>query len=411
MVDLKVFSVTEYVGYVNNALAERDAVVEGEVSEYRVNQGKWVFFKIKDESSTLECFTMIFKVRFPLEDGMRVRLYGTPRIYAKTGKLSISVEWVEPTGEGSLKRAFELLKAELEKEGLFSQDRKRPLPTLPKRIGVITSRDAAAFGDFKKIIGQRFSGLELYLYHVQVQGADAISSIQEAFSFFNANHEKFGIQVVALIRGGGSLEDLAAFNSREVAFAVFGSAVPVICGVGHEEDVTIADYVADVRASTPSHAAELLVPHRRDVLQRIEYASSTMEEAVRSLLDERSRAIEKQVGVFDAVMAQNSSALSATEGKLRLHLKFFNEKIILGQSKIDASVRALSRYSEQAQVLFNQTESFLRLMRSFSPQAVLERGYAIMQKNGKTVSSVKDVSVKDVVQVRLKDGQVGAEIL
>lgn len=411
MVDLKIFSVSEYIGYVNDALAERDAVVEGEVSEYRVNQGKWVFFKVKDESSTLECFTTIFKVRLPLEDGMRVRLYGTPRIYPKTGKFSITVEWVEPAGEGALKRAFELLKAELEKEGLFAQGRKRPLPAFPKRIGVITSRDAAAFGDFKKIIGQRFSGLELYLYHVQVQGADAIPSIQEAFSFFNANHERLGIQVVALIRGGGSLEDLAAFNSREVAFAVFGSAVPVICGVGHEEDVTIADYVADVRASTPSHAAELLVPHRRDVTERIEYAASVMEEAVHGLLDERSRAIEKQVGVFDAVMAQNTNTLLTTEGKLRLHLKFFNEKIILGQSKIDASVRALSRYGEQTRVLFAETESFLRLMKSFSPQAVLERGYAIMQKEGRTVSSVKDVAAKDIVCVRLKDGEVGAEIV
>src|SRR3990167_8618344 len=123
MINLKVFSVSEYVGYLNEALAERDAVVEGEVSEYRVNQGKWIFFKIKDENAVLDCFGVIFKLKFPLEDGMRVRLYGRPKIYPKSGKLSITVDWVEPSGEGALKRAFELLKKELEKEGLFAQGR------------------------------------------------------------------------------------------------------------------------------------------------------------------------------------------------------------------------------------------------------------------------------------------------
>ena len=127
MINLKIFSVSEYVGYLNESLAERDAVVEGEVSEYRVNQGKWIFFKIKDENAVLDCFGVVFKLKFPLEDGMRVRLYGRPSIYAKSGKFSITVEWVEPVGAGALKRAFELLKAELEKEGLFARERKEKM--------------------------------------------------------------------------------------------------------------------------------------------------------------------------------------------------------------------------------------------------------------------------------------------
>ena len=157
--NLKVFSVSEYVEHLNESLAERDAVVEGEISEYKVNQGKWVFFKIKDEESTLECFGIVFKLKFPLEDGMRVRLYGRPKIYSKTGKFSINVEWVEPAGEGALKRAFELLKKELEKEGLFAPERKRPIPKFPKRIGLIASRESAAYGDFVKVLKHRFCGI------------------------------------------------------------------------------------------------------------------------------------------------------------------------------------------------------------------------------------------------------------
>ncbi|MBI1754757.1 exodeoxyribonuclease VII large subunit [Candidatus Azambacteria bacterium] len=214
MTNLKIFSVAEYVAYLNEALSERDAVVEGEISEYKINQSKWIFFKVKDEEATLECFSTVFKLRLPLEDGMRVRVYGRPGIYAKSGKFSMTVEWAEPAGEGALKRSFELLKAELEKEGLFAAARKRPLPRFPKKIALVASKESAAYGDFTKILKQRFGGLEVFLYHVQVQGGEAIADIQKAFSYFNAHHKELGIEAVALVRGGGSLEDLAAFNSR-----------------------------------------------------------------------------------------------------------------------------------------------------------------------------------------------------
>lgn len=411
MVNLKIFSVAEYVEYLNGVLYERDAVVEGEISEYKINQQKWIFFKVKDEQATLECFSTVFKLRLPLEDGMRVRVYGRPRIYAKTGKFSLSVEWAEPAGEGALKRSFELLKAELEKEGLFAAERKRPLPRFPDKIGLIASRESAAYGDFTKILGQRFGGLEVYLYHVQVQGISAAADIQQAFAYFNAHHKELGISVIALVRGGGSIEDLAAFNSREVAYAVFGSAVPVIAGVGHEQDETIADFVADVRASTPSQAAELLVPHRDDVRRFTEAMAATIQGEMCALAEGALRRAESACDTLYTVLSRKTAAFSAAAGRLALHLKFFGERIIMLTLKIDAQVQIAQRFGEQVAIFHSRTDGFMRLMRSLSPLAVLERGYAIVKRGDALIASVKDVQSKDIISVRLKDGDIGAEVV
>lgn len=390
MKGLKIFSVSEYVERLNALLYEHDAVVEGEVSEYRVNQQKWIFFKIKDESAVLECFSTVFRIRAPLEDGMRVRVYGRPGIYAKSGKLSMNVEWAEPAGEGALKRAFELLKTELEKEGLFAQGRKRALPSIPKTIGLIASRESAAYGDFLKVLGQRFGGLTVYVMHVQVQGAEAVQNIADAFAYFNAHHKELGLECIALIRGGGSLEDLAAFNSREVAYAVFGSAVPVVVGVGHEQDVSIADFVADLRASTPSNAAELMVPHRADIARFVDAMASTMTYQMDALHNNARTSIDDAVGALDGVVTERIHEIDRMQERIFLRLNFFHERTIMQQSKIDGLVR---------------------LMRSFSPQAVLERGYAIVKKGNDVVSSIKKLQAGDTVGVELKDGAFDAKVV
>jgi len=321
---------------------------------------------------------------------MKVRIYGKPRIYPKTGRFSINVEVVEPVGEGALKRAFELLKAELEKEGLFAEERKRELPRFVKTIGLIASKESAAYGDFVKILRARFGGIEIFLYHVRVQGSEAVEDIVSAFSYFNANQKELGLEAVVLTRGGGSLEDLAAFNSREVAYAVFGSAVPVVVGIGHEEDVTIADFVADVRASTPSNAAELLVPYRKEVLAGILSIVSTMESELRSTVSEMAREMDAHVSRLDRIILAQSHAARELSAKLISYLNIFRERIILGQSKVD---------------------NFARLLSSFSPLAVLERGYAIVKKGERVVTSARDLSPKDIINVRFKDGEVGAETL
>lgn len=390
MKGLKIFSVSEYVKRLNALLYEHDAVVEGEVSEYRVNQQKWIFFKIKDEDAVLECFSTVFRIRTPLEDGMRVRVYGRPGIYAKSGKLSMNVEWAEPAGEGALKRAFELLKTELEKEGLFAQGRKRALPSIPKTIGLIASRESAAYGDFLKVLGQRFGGLTVYVMHVQVQGAEAVQNIADAFAYLNAHQKELELDCIALIRGGGSLEDLAAFNSREVAYAVFGSAVPVVVGVGHEQDVSIADFVADLRASTPSNAAELMVPHRTDIARFVDAMASTMTYQMDALHAQARTSIDDAVSALDGVVTERIHEIDRMQERIFLRLNFFHERTIMHQSKIDGLVR---------------------LMRSFSPQAVLERGYAIVKKGNEVVSSIKKLQAGDAIGVELKDGAFDAKVV
>lgn len=390
MVGLKIFSVSEYVERLNALLYEHDAVVEGEVSEYRVNQQKWIFFKIKDENAVLECFSTVFRIRAPLEDGMRVRVYGRPGIYAKSGKLSMNVEWAEPAGEGALKRAFELLKAELEKEGLFAQGRKRALPSIPKTIGLIASRESAAYGDFLKVLGQRFGGLTVYVMHVQVQGAEAVQNIADAFAYFNAHQKELELDCIALIRGGGSLDDLAAFNSREVAYAVFGSVVPVVVGVGHEQDVSIADFVADLRASTPSNAAELMVPQRADIARFVDAMANTMTYQMSTLHSDARTSIDDAVGALDGVVTERIHEIDRMQERIFLRLNFFHERTIMHQSKIDAVVR---------------------LMKSFSPAAVLERGYAIVKKGDEVVSSIKKLRPGDIVGLELKDGACDAKVV
>lgn len=389
MATLKVFSVSEYIEQLNAVLYDRDAVVEGEISEYRINQQKWLFFKVKDDTGILDCFATVFRVRIPLEDGMRVRIYGRPGIYAKSGKFSMNVEWVEPTGEGALKRAFELLKAELEKEGLFARERKRALPRFPARIGIITSRESAAHGDFLKVLKARFGGLSLHLYHTQVQGSEAVQNIVDAFSYFNTHQNELGLDCIVLIRGGGSMEDLAAFNSREVAYAIFGSAVPVVSGVGHEQDETIADYVADLRASTPSNAAELIVPQRDDVVRHVDGMAQKMEFRMHRVHDEATARVDSMVSAVENALRDKMVAVDRMKAALDFRLKFFEERIIMHQSKI---------------------EGWVRLMHSFSPRAVLDRGYAIVRKGEQAIASVKALHPHDTVRIQLKDGAFEAGV-
>lgn len=262
------FSVSDAIAYINQTLeyAYPTIVIEGEVASFKVNQNKYVFFDIKDQSGTLGCFMSVFQLRTQLEDGMKVQVVAQPKL-TPWGKFSLTVRDVRPVGEGSLKRAFELLKAKLEKEGLFSPERKRRLPALPARIGVISSTSAAGYGDFVKIISERWGGVELVVAHTQVQGGDAPRQIIRALEHFNQMAEP--VDVLAIIRGGGSADDLSAFNDEPLIRAIAASRIPTIVGVGHEADVSLADLVADVRAATPSNAAQILVPDKAEVARDV----------------------------------------------------------------------------------------------------------------------------------------------
>lgn len=344
-------SVAQAITLFNTVLGDLSLVVEGEVASYSVNQGKYVFFDLKDEEhdARLSCFMMLYKQNIPLEDGMRVLVTCRPGLHTKSGRFSLNVEKIEPKGEGSLKRAFELLKQKLEAEGLFALERKRQLPQFPQHVGIISSDSAAGYGDFMRIVGSRLPGVRFTLANVTVQGSEAEEDICFAFDHLNSHYD---LDVIVLVRGGGSIEDLHAFNSEAVARAIVRSKVPVLVGVGHERDVTIADFCADVRAATPSNAAHLLLPTTAEVwelvLQRVQGGRLLVQRMLVTTA-------ERSVGTAERLHHQLLTHIQ--------HLKVY-------------------------------TEQLARTVAAVSPQETLKRGYTITRNaEGKLVRTLTDVAV------------------
>lgn len=288
-------SVSDFVALVNQTLeyAYPTVAVEGEVAEFRVSQGKWVTFKLKDDEALIECFIPLFQLRVPVENGMKVLVTAAPRLNGKWGKFSLNVRTVQPVGEGSIKKGFELLKAKLEAEGLFAPERKRPLPRLPQRIGVITSTESAAYADFCKIINERWGGLSVEVAHTQVQGAPAADQIIRALRHFN--NLETPPDVVVIIRGGGSAEDLMTFNDELLAREIAASRVPTLVGVGHEVDNTLADMVADRRAATPTNAAEIVVPDKREIIRSARQQATSVGHQLAQAIDHHAAHTKEQL--------------------------------------------------------------------------------------------------------------------
>src|SRR2546423_6238126 len=291
----RVWSVSELTARVRDLLARNftDIWVQGEISNCREAQSGHIYCTLKDERAQVRCVCFKNQLRgmkFRPEDGLHVTVRGSISVYEARGEYQIYVEHIEPVGLGTLQLAFEQLKKRLEAEGLFAVERKKPLPLLPSRIGLITSPRGAAVRDFVRILRRRFRNVHLTLYPVRVQGEGAAGEIVRALQFFN---RKMPVDVLILARGGGSLEDLWAFNEESLARAIVGSRIPVITGVGHEADFTIADFVADVRAPTPSAAAELVVQTRREFDKHIADLRETLAGLVRYRLVEFSRHVHE----------------------------------------------------------------------------------------------------------------------
>ncbi len=335
------FSVSDYIAVLNQTLeyAYPSVEIEGEVASFKVNQGKWVFFDIKDASGSLGCFMSLFNLRVPIEDGMKVVIRAAPKV-TPWGKFSLTVQSIRPSGEGSLKKSFELLKAKLEKEGLFAPERKRVLPEMPSHIAVISSTQAAGYADFIKLLNERWGGLKVDVAHVQVQGDAAPEQIVRAIKYFN--EQEVLPEVLVIIRGGGSADDLAAFNDEPLAREIAASRIPTLVGVGHEVDVTLADMVADRRAATPSNAAQIVVPDTKEFASSLRYLVQRILSRMDGLLDERTR---------DA------------RDMLRQAWMLLDGRVDLLQSQLVTTRQVLGAYD---------------------PRAVLARGYAIVRGRVKT---------------------------
>jgi exodeoxyribonuclease VII large subunit len=384
---LSILSVSEFITQINDIIAG-EFIIEGEVSQYKISNSKWIFFDLKDEISLLSCFSTVFTLRTPLEDGMKVRVVGYPKIHDKSGRFSFTVQRVELVGEGTLQRAYHLLKQKLTNEGIFDLERKRALPELPERIGVIASRDSAAWGDFQRILNNRWGGVEVVLRHVAVQGVEAIGDITQAFEKFTT--EKELCDMLVLIRGGGSLEDLAAFNSEEVVKAIYHSRIPVIVGVGHERDESLADLVADVRASTPSNAAEIAVPNRKDFVQQLDFE-----------IEHVQQNLEHQVVVRRHEVDQMSGLLATQFGRCTEKAGKIIEEFYRLPDILKAEVRSVKDALGSAEILFKNVD----------PKRLLQRGFSITRnKDGEIVKKSEQVRKGEEIVVELYNGNISAQV-
>lgn len=321
-------SVSDFIALGNQIFetALPSVMIEGEVSSFKVNQNKWVFFDLKDAESTINCFMSIYGLRTPLEDGMKVIVTASPSL-TKWGKFSLTVKAYRPTGEGSLKKSFELLKAKLETEGLFAAERKRALPSLPKHIGVISSTQAAGYADFIKILNERWGGMAVDVAHTLVQGADAADQIIRAIKYFNELEAL--PEVLVIIRGGGSADDLGAFNDELLVRAVAGSRIPTLTGIGHEVDTSLVDLAADFRASTPSNAAEILVPNRREIYARAHTQVAGLKTIVLQSIERLDRDLKDDLESVRRLMRQGLDAAFERLGILRVAVSQVNPDNVL----------------------------------------------------------------------------------
>jgi exodeoxyribonuclease VII large subunit len=365
--DDPVFSVSDFVAVLNQTMeyAFPSVLVQGELANFRVSKNRWVYFDLKDDEASVRCFGTVYQLPGPLEDGMLLNVRAVPRLHPQFG-FSLNIASISPAGEGSIRKAADLLAAKLQAEGLFDPERKRLLPYPPQRIGLVTSGESAAYADFTKILNARWQGVHVLHADVQVQGEAAPGQIVEAITQLNGLAEP--PEVIVLIRGGGSAEDLAAFSHELVTRAVAGSRVPTFVAIGHEIDLSLAELAADQRASTPSNAAELLVPDRQTVLHE--------------LAGEREDL---------ALLVQNI---------WRFHQRQQKEQ------RQDLANSMTSILREANQLLGARSQ----LLHALSPQAVLQRGYALVRKDGQTVRSAKQLAKGDSIDITFSDGAVNGRI-
>lgn len=391
-----ILSVTQINEYIRALLAQDEVLsmimVRGEISNLTFHRSGHIYFTLKDEASVLK--SVMFRssaqrVRFALKEGMSVIVYGRISLYTPSGQYQLYAEDIQPDGIGALYIAYEQIKERLAKEGLFDQSRKKPIPKIPTTVGIITSPTGAAIHDMINVMGRRFPLAKLVLYPALVQGENAYKTLIAGLEYFNSTKSA---DVIIIGRGGGSMEDLWAFNNVELAYAVAGSDIPVISAVGHESDFTICDFVADLRAPTPSAAAELAVPNAFNVRTEINKSKDSMQAVLISRIQQYKKHID---------MLASSRVLSSRESLL----DEYKMKINLLSDKLDASIDIVIKKKEYS---FNILSAKLN---AISPLNTLKRGYAIVQScDGKAISSVDNIEHNESLEISLADGKIKANV-
>jgi exodeoxyribonuclease VII large subunit len=414
-----------------------DIWVEGEISNFRAHDSGHLYFTLKDRNAQIR--VVMFRssarlLRFRPENGMQIVTRGRVTIYEDRGEMQISAEYLEPKGAGALQIAFEQLKAKLEAEGLFDAARKKPIPMLPQRIGLVTSPQAAALRDILNILQRRHHSANVLIFPAQVQGESAAREVIAGVRYFNKSKS---VEVIIVARGGGSAEDLAAFNHEELARAIAASEIPIVSAIGHETDFTILDFVADLRAPTPSAAAELVIRSRQEIDEQLESLHRRLAKSIRyQLLMARQNLTEfaqhqafarmmdlihrRQQRLDDLVYRMANSERAVIEGQRRRFetlsaaVRHYDVRRVLSgiRRDLEAQVSALGAAARNSllerKVRLDRIDTALHAL---SPMAILERGYALVfDASGALIKDAAQVHAGDKISARLAKGTVDAKV-
>ena len=394
MVDKKIYSVSEINKYIK-MLFESDTLlnnisIRGEITNFKAHYTGHYYFTLKDENSTIKC--VMFKgyaqyIKFKPADGMKVVINGQVSSFERDGVYQVYCKSMSPEGLGDLYLAYEQLKEKLNKEGLFDTKYKKQVPFLPKRVGVITSRTGAVIRDIINVSTRRYPNVDLVVYPAAVQGVNVASTVIEGLKTFNALNN---VDVIIIARGGGSFEDLFGFNDEALARQVFASEIPVVSAVGHETDFTICDFVADLRAPTPSAAAELVYPEYTELVNRIATDKNRTTIAIKNYIERKRQYVEKlkaaklekvPLDIINKYRITIDNMISKSESTLRYRVEKYKTRCAKSISKIDA----------------------------LSPLKTLTRGYSVTEDlNGKVIKKVSDVKSNDEIKITLTDGKINA---
>jgi len=393
----QVFTVSEINGYIRQKLEAdvtlQDLWLEGEISNWKQAASRHIYFTLKDNQASIRCVIWRSQaarlIYMPQTDGEAVLVHGRISVYEVGGNYQFYVDDIEPAGQGALYAEFERLKAALAAEGLFDEELKRPLPDFPQRIGLVTSPDGAALRDILNVLRRRYPVAQVILSPTLVQGDAAPPQIIAALEAMVNLHPPVDVIIVA--RGGGSLEDLWAFNDEAVARTIAACPVPVISGVGHEVDFTITDFVADVRAPTPSAAAELATPDHREIEQYLYSYQFALSDAARQITSNLRSELQRQQWTLERLSPQ------AAVNNYRQNL----------DTLLSRSNRAI-RHTLQLQ--HERVNNLSAQLETLNPQATLSRGYAIVQKGDKVVTQTGQVSAGDDITIQISDGEFGAKV-
>ncbi len=393
---MAVHSVSDVNRYLKDLLAGEPLLqgvsVRGEISNFKQYPSGHCYFTLKDTNSALKCVMFRSRaqyLRFLPQNGMQVVAGGSIAVYERDGVYQLYVDSLIPEGTGDLALAFEQLKEKLAAEGLFDPARKQPLPAFPKKIGVVTSSAGAVLRDIYRVSKRRWPGIQLVLYPVQVQGEGAAEQIARGIDFFA---EEYAVDVIIAGRGGGSMEDLWAFNEEPVVRAIAACPVPLISAVGHETDFTLADFAADVRAATPSQAAELAVPDQSEVMRQVGNLTGQLTRQVQRELALRRQRLE---GLLNSRVMREPQSMLAER-----------------RQRLDFLLAGLQRTAKaELQGKQHKLGLILNRLAAINPAAVLSRGYGIVTKQDKLVSSIQAVEIDDELQLTLTDGHVRAKVL